>query len=363
MITRTLASWGIAIASFSCYALEVGDLHLPLTRTDADKTLSKDYSFDILTDGTIRRTWHISKRTVAVDFDPAEDAAICITITYSHPVSRKTAEADADSMAPDSEAKWKKTKPEAVEKVGIPVGSSIKEFPDKSMVFLEAGATKNKYVGVSYYAKAPHKNRKDLDAISGEQRTALGATSMAGDIKFLIKDEEARRNMPSDATVSGNTATAATQTAPAATDKGDRASVEPTVTVTTPSKPVSATPPAKTPTSKPAAPARKEMVAIVGPDGTETLEGTVTTRTVTKNEDGEEYGNLLDVLKDKVTPAQMCIAGAVVLVLLFLICTSAARSRAKKRQKAKFAQVILSSPSGTAKTVTPRKTPVGPKKR
>lgn len=355
MITRTLIAWVIAITSFSCYALEVGDLHLPLTRSDADKTLTKDYNFDILTDGTVRRTWHTAKRTISVDFDPQDDAAICITITYANPVSRKTAEADADAMSPDTEAKWKKTKAEAVEKVGIPAGSSIKEFADNSMMFLEAASAKHKYTAVSYHAKAPRGNRKELQPVAGDQRTALGATSMAGNIKSLIKDEETRQSTPSEV--------AATGTASAGTERGDagEVAVETSVAVATPPK--KATPaPAKAPAPKPAVSAGKEMVTIVGPNGAETVEGTVTTRTVTTGGDAEEYGNLIDVVKDKATPVQICIAGAVVLVLLFLIFASAARSRAKKRQKAKFAQVLLSSPTNAAKVPAPRKKTVVAKK-
>lgn len=355
MTTRTFFAWIIAIVSFSCHALEVGDLHLPLTRSDADKTLTKDYHFEILTDGTIRRTWHIAKRTVAVDFDPASDAAICITITYANPVSRKTAEADADAMSPDTEAKWKKTKPAAVEKVGIPVGSSIKEFADNSMMFLEAASAKKKYTAVSYHAKAPRKNRKELEAVAGDQRTAMGSTSMAGNIKFLIKDEENRLNTPSEAAA---TKTASAGTKPAANGDGDGvAAATPVAAVATPAKTAkpATTAPAKAPAPKPASSAGKEMVTIIGPNGVETVEGTVTTRTVTTGGDEEEYGNLFDVLKDKATPVQMCIAGVVLLALLFLIFASAARSRAKRRQKVKFAQVLASSPTNAAKVAAPRK--------
>ncbi len=348
MTTRAFFAWIIAIASFSCYALEVGDLHLPLTRSDADKTLTKDYHFEILTDGTIRRTWHTAKRTIAVDFDPASDAAICITITYANPVSRKTAEADANAMSPDTEAKWKKTKPAAVERVGIPVGSSIKEFADNSMMFLEAASAKKKYAAVSYHAKAPRKNRKELEAVAGDQRTAMGSTSMAGNIKFLIKDEENRLHTPSEAAA---TKTASAKTKPAASGNGDGVTVAPPVAVAKPAKPA----PAKAPAPKPASSAGKEMVTIIGPNGVETVEGTVTTRTVTTGGDEEEYGNLFDVLKDKATPVQICVAGVVLLALLFLIFASAARSRAKRRQKAKFAQVLASSPTNAAKVAAPRK--------
>lgn len=352
MITRTFLAWIIAIVSFSCYALEVGDLHLPLTRSDADKTLTKDYHFEVLTDGTIRRTWHTAKRTIAVDFDPASDAAICITITYANPVSRKTAEADANAMSPDTNEKWKKTKAAAVERVGIPVGSSIKEFADNSMMFLEAASAKKKYAAVSYHAKAPRKNRKELEPVAGDQRTAMGSTSMAGNIKFLIKDEENRRNTPSEAAA---TKTASAGTKPAAS--GDSVTGAAPVAVATPAKPAKpATPvPAKAQAPKPASSAAKEMVTIVGPNGVETVEGTVTTRTVATDVDEEEYGNLFDVLKDKATPVQICVAGVVLLALLFLIFASAARSRAKRRQKAKFAQVLASSPTNAAKVAAPRK--------
>jgi len=362
MITRTFLAWIIAIVfSFSCYALEVGDLHLPLTRSDADKTLTKDYHFEVLTDGTVRRIWRTANRTIAVDFDPVNDAAICITITYAKPVSRKTAEADADAMSPDTEAKWKKTKAAAVEKVGIPVGSSIKEFEDNSMMFLEAASAKKKYSAVSYHAKAPRKNRKELEPVADDQRTAMGSTSMAGNIKFLIKDEENRRSMPTQAVA---TKTASSETKPAASGGEDAETAASSVAVATPAKPTKpATPtPAKTPAPQPTASAGKEMVTIIGPNGVETVEGTVTTRTVTTGEDEEEYGNLLDVVKDKMTPVQMCIAGVVVLLLLFLIIASAARSRAKRRQKAKFAQILVSSPTNAAQVAAPRKKPVANKK-
>lgn len=337
-----LAPLVTAMVALSSFALEVQDLHLPLKRSEADNTLTKDYSYDILTDGTIRRTWHISNRVVTVDFDPAEDTAICMMITYVKPVSRKTAETDANALAPDADVKWKKTKPDAVRKVGIPAGSLIREFDDRSMMFLEAGNSKNKYAAVSYFAKAPHKDRRTLEPIAGEHRTAMGSSSMAGDVKFLIRDEEAR--LKAKPAQSAKPALAATE---------DRADAAPSVaSQQTVEHPVAAdnTRPDASPATKPqptksaAKPAAKTITVVKTVVVEEPSEASGGFAQAAGDED-REYENLLDVIKAKATPVHLCIGAAVILVLLFLICAGSARSRARKRQKSRFTQVLQSSPT------------------
>ena len=92
-----------AVLSCNAEALELKDLHLPMTRDEADGSLTKDYKYTILSDSTVRRTWKLKGRTVHVDFKlNKQGQALCIAVEYAKPVNRKTVHNDIKAITPQN---------------------------------------------------------------------------------------------------------------------------------------------------------------------------------------------------------------------------------------------------------------------
>ncbi len=187
---------------FSCLlsplaaALELSDLHLPMTRREADDSLSKDYSYRVLEDMTIRRSWSLDNREVSVDFAPKqEDSALLIFIDYTKPVSPAVAAADAAQLIGEKGGKWTKLQASRAERLGMenPEGLKVSggRFCFRS---LNAGG---RVTRLAYYASVPGEVRWELavdDPQSG--KTAMGARGGSGGTAFLWNDEERRYSKP-----------------------------------------------------------------------------------------------------------------------------------------------------------------------
>ncbi len=190
-------------------ALELSELRLPLTRSDADKMLSKDYRFRVLEDITVRRIWELDNRTVSVDFSPKQaDQALLVFIDYTRPVTAETAAADATAMLglePDS---WKKLNPQRAKKLGMEAAEGFK-LTSGRYCFREINE-EGRVVRLAYYAGIPKEVRWDLaDDNRDTGKTALGARSAAGSSEFLWQDEERRRGITKKPTGSSSLASAA----------------------------------------------------------------------------------------------------------------------------------------------------------
>lgn len=308
------------VLASGAWALEISDLHLPMTRTEADESLTKDYTYQVLQDATIRRSWGLDGKTVTIDFDPVTNEAICIVVTYKPDIARKKGMADAKTMSHGKAegAKWLNTKSAAAKKFGMK-NSKVLPLTDGSYLFREEDESGKKFTRLSLFAKAPKGNRWELPTLELDNRTALGTTVQNDNIKELFRDEERRLN-------SGGAAVASTET--------------PDVK------------PKATPVAKPvvsalgSTPGARKASAGTAPKPTKEPEKLADIATA-ESDDAEEPtsspGLAATLGLDHPGSLQYGIGGGILLLLIILIGARVSAARRKARQRAQYASVLLNS--------------------
>lgn len=318
----------LPVSVSAAFALEVAELKLPMTRDEAD-ALSKDYTYEVLSDASVRRTWLPEDRRVAVDFNVQTNEAICITVTYDAGVTRKEALADAEKLAGGKvkDPKWRAVKSEAASKFGMKNAEAL-ALSDGSYLFREVEADKKKRITrLSLYAAMPKTNRWEfspVDASGG--KTAMGSSSAGGAFREIHRDEARRQGTP--AAVAVNSTVAAEDTGVST----------PTVTTTVKVKP------AGKPVSKPAAPVDATPAATPQTADVPVAVDAPTTEAAPT----PEKRSLMSALGlDNPGPVQYGVIGALALIVLIIIgsCISSARRRA--RQRAQYAAVLMQNSTRT----------------
>ncbi len=190
-------------------ALELSDLRLPLTRNEADKLLTRDYSFCVMADMTVRRSWELKGRTVSVDFSPKEDdKAILIFIDYSRPVEPEIAHGDAMQMLGMKPGKWQSVDQKRALRLGMEAAEGFK-LSGGRYCFRELDE-QGQVVRLAYYASAPKDVRWDVARDARDSgKTAMGSRSAAGASEFLWQDEERRRGVSANSSSSSLASAAA----------------------------------------------------------------------------------------------------------------------------------------------------------
>ncbi len=176
-------------------ALELTDLRLPFTRDEADKELSKNYSYRVLEDMTVRRSWKLAHCTVSVDFSPKEgDKALLIFVDYTRPVSPEVASRDAGQLMGVEPGKWTPLLPKRAARLGMEAAEGLK-LSGERYCFRELDE-RGRVVRLAYYDGVPRNVRWDLgDDIRESGKTAMGSRSGGGKTDFLWQDEERRRGV------------------------------------------------------------------------------------------------------------------------------------------------------------------------
>lgn len=190
----------------AAYALELSDIHMPMKRDDADTTLSKDYTYSVMTDGSVRRTWKLNDKEVIIDFDTVSNDAIMVAVIYDKPISKKKGIADAHTLAAGKYAKdatWDSPKDRdakgLIENTYGLKNARRKKLDDKSMLFYETNAQKNRIVRVSLFARMPQTNRWALTTLTRNSgKTAMGNQMSSNFITSLYDDEARRQEIPLD---------------------------------------------------------------------------------------------------------------------------------------------------------------------
>ncbi len=212
-----ILSLAALVAGNAAIGLQLSDLQLPLTRTEADNTLSKDYEYRFLDDMSVRRSWKLKDKTVHVDFRITRpEQAICIAVEYNKPVSRKTVHEDIKTLT-GGKCNYKKLgKPKKdTDTYGISNARGAKFRAEgataDSWVFVEHTDKKQKKcTRLVYYAKKPAQDRFSLgDAGSNSGYTAMGSTGGGFNLAALRDNEEKRRAIkprPKLASTKGDTA-------------------------------------------------------------------------------------------------------------------------------------------------------------
>lgn len=203
---------GLALMTMSSIAsdLKLEDLSLTMSRDEADACLDKDYSYRILEDYTIRRSWKLKGKTVHADFKTGGDL-ICVAVVYDKPTSAKKFKADIKSLTglkPELSKKApKKTmgmKNARQARVTLPDGTKMSEF------YAERNSSKKYTRFICYTSASP----KDADRLAlgdastaGGGYTAMGSKAGSSDtaetIAILKQDEEERRSTAPTRTPSG----------------------------------------------------------------------------------------------------------------------------------------------------------------
>ncbi len=306
-------SWFLApvavalLAPLGANALELSNLHLPMSRTEADNSLSKDYDFRLLEDVSVRRSWKITGRTVDVDFSLSREKAVLITVTYDKPVSVKRAEKDAQTLAGESLKEWKRTKASKIAEFGMKRAEFTKTSR-KGYIFRELNSS-GKCTRLSYFDSRPSGNRFDLgDLRQGGEVTAMGnrAGASSDTLRVLRADEEKRRATPPKAIAS-----------------------------TTSSKPAAKT---ESKPAEPARPASPPAVAVAKP--------APAPAEAAPDDDEEEFAFDAEAMAksvlERLEPLHYGIAGGV--VALLLLWWALARHRAAKRKAAAVDAIMKGKP-------------------
>ncbi len=197
--------FGVIVTNLaSSWAVELSQLHIPMTRDEADTTLSKDYESSVLDDGSIRRTWKQNGMTIFADFNSETQEAVLIAVIYDKPVPRKKGIADAHTIAAgkfDKEAKWNPPKDEQARQMvqdtfGLK-NALRKKLKDKSMLFVETDESRKRIIRVSLFSRMPTTNRWTLKTVSKDtEYTAMGENWTPEHLAALYKDEDRRRAIP-----------------------------------------------------------------------------------------------------------------------------------------------------------------------
>lgn len=178
-------------------ALQLDEITPTLTRAQADQTLSKDYSFTILDDFTVRRTWVLSgNKRVSVDFNPQNEELLMVMLEYGSGVEPQKAAADVRRITKGGKTKWKKMDKKKAEKYGVPVNSHNAKS-GSCYAFMEMSKA-NKCKNVMIYPTLPDSNRSllgEADTTSGGE-TALGNRAGASIGKVIAEQEARRLNTP-----------------------------------------------------------------------------------------------------------------------------------------------------------------------
>lgn len=187
----------LMVVTAPAMALQLDEITPTLTRTQADQTLSKDYSFTILDDFTVRRTWIIAgNKRVSVDFNPQNEGLLMVMLEYGRGVEPQKAAADVRRITKGGKTKWKKMDKKKAEKYGVPANSHNAKS-GSCYAFMEMSKA-NKCKKVMIYPTLPDSNRSllgEADTTTGGE-TALGNKAGASIGKVIFEQEERRLNTP-----------------------------------------------------------------------------------------------------------------------------------------------------------------------
>lgn len=319
-------------------AIELSDLRLPLTRTEAD-SFTKDYDYEVLSDMAVRRTWRKDGKKIAIDFDSKTDQAICITVTYNEPVSRKMGLADAEIMAGGKveNPKWRSLKNDAATKFGMQNAEAL-TLTDGAYLFREVTSDKKKkFTRLSLFAHMPKTDRFSmavLDATGG--KTALGSATVGTGVKDLYADEAARHG------AGGGVAVAAADEP--AEKESTASNYGPRITAL-----------GSTPGARAALRRQQEKEAAENPAPVQPVAAAAPPVAEKKPTKPMAERTLIEAFGlDNPGPVQFGVIGGIVLILIIAVICRANAAKRKAAQKAKYTAVLLSNKNSSAPKIQRR---------
>lgn len=167
------------------------ELHPGLTRTEADKTLPKDYQWQILSDKTVRRMWRYADRAVLADFNPDTDKSVFLSLVYPKGIGIQEGLMAASELVQGKELQLKKlgkSKEKALQMQNADFG----ELPDGSYLFVEKRKD-GRIVRISWYKLPPASSRLVLKGLTHVDKTLLGTRGDENVLAGLMADERRRQ--------------------------------------------------------------------------------------------------------------------------------------------------------------------------
>lgn len=235
----------IASAFTLASALEVSDLSMGLTRSEADDTLTKNYEYTVMNDLMVRRTWSDdSRRIIKVDFDPKDDSLKSIIVEYKEPVSVKLASKDILSITKAPKISWRKLSSNRADKYGINRARAAKV--DGAYILLDTDDSDKCLYFILTPEKpdeAPRTSVPEMD-LNDSGETALGsASSHSRSAGLAIMDDEEKRHMTpnktdeeTDIVADSDIDVSTSRVTVRSTPKKTKKAATPTVAQTTPAK-------------------------------------------------------------------------------------------------------------------------------
>lgn len=187
----------MVLAAAPAMALKVSEINPDLTRSQADRTLSKDYTYQVLDDFTVRRTWVISSsKRISLDFNPQNEQLLMVMLEYGSGTDPQKAAADVRRITGAGKTKWKRMDKKKAEKYDVPVNTNNAKS-GKCFAFMEMTKS-NKCKRVMLYTSLPDSNRSKLGVADTRNagETALGTRAGASVGKVIAEQEAKRKNTP-----------------------------------------------------------------------------------------------------------------------------------------------------------------------
>lgn len=178
-------------------------------RPEADDLLPKNYTFRVLNDMSVRRTWETDdNRQLILDFEPKKDLLLCILLNYRTPVPMEDATKDFLILTQKEKAKWAKLPRHVAKQIGVHEDSRAMKLGKGYAVMETTGS--GKCYAISVYPRLPKENRRALTDIGSIQYGAKSLTRNTSEkaVATIVEDEEKRQLTPGKADLAKSVAAA-----------------------------------------------------------------------------------------------------------------------------------------------------------
>lgn len=160
------------LAAFPAAALELEVLSPTMTRQDADDYLTKDYTYRVLEDGSVRRAWNPDANSrLMLDFDPKKGTLLSMVMEFRKPVEEEVGMKLLSTMTGKEKISWAKMPEDKKEKIGVAGARAVKV--GKGFAFYEEAAN-GKCCRITVYPNAPKESRLLLREMSVDD--AMGSS-------------------------------------------------------------------------------------------------------------------------------------------------------------------------------------------
>ena len=154
------------LAGVPAGGLELEVLSPSMTRQDADDYLTKDYTYRVLEDGSVRRVWSPDANSrLMLDFDPKKGKLLSMVMEFRKPVEEEVGMKMLTTITGKNKISWAKVPEDKKEKIGVAGARAVKV--GKGFAFYEE-ASNGKCRRITVYPNAPKESRLLLRELAGD---------------------------------------------------------------------------------------------------------------------------------------------------------------------------------------------------